>query len=279
MTPTPAPLRPETLVAADAVVRALELTDGRAGHSRITAKGGRDLVTATDLAVEDAVRRFVSDALGTSVVGEERGGEAPADGAPYWLVDPVCGTRNFASGTPLFCVNLALVERGQIAIAAVGDPSTHEILVAERGGGAWALAQPAMAERAPGGATWRVLDTSAESRTIVIEDGKAAGARREHAARFIAGALRADRWDFRSLGTTLSLAYVATGRVSAYAVCFASAIHTAAGSLLVTQAGGALSDLEGRPWTLESDSLLAAATPALHRELLDLARATGDAVR
>ncbi len=254
--------RRETLVAIDAVERALDLARRGVGAADTTTKGGRDLVTATDVAVEDAVRSIVSHALGSLVVGEERGGEAPADGSPCWLVDPICGTRNFASGMPLYCVNLALVEGDQVTVAVVGDPSTDEIHVAERGRGAWALKDGAR----------RALTTNDESRTIVIEDGKSTGARREHAAQFTAAAIRADRWDFRSLGTTLALSYLAAGRISAYVVFWASAIHTGAGSLLVTEAGGILSDIDGRPWTIHSDSVVASANPGLHHELLDLAR-------
>lgn len=255
--------RRETRVAVDAVGRALDLARRRVGADAITSKGGRDLVTATDVAVEDSIRAMVSDAVGFPVVGEERGGEAPPDGSPYWLVDPICGTRNFASGNPLYCVNLALVEDGQITLAVVGDSSTGEIHVAERGGGAWANT-----DGSP-----RPLTTSGESRTIIVELGRASGSRREHAARFAAGAIRADRWDLRALGTTLSLAYVAAGRVAAYVLFATSAVHTGAGSLLVTEAGGVLSDIDGRPWTVQSDSIVASADPRLHRELLDLTRA------
>ena len=230
-------LRAETRQAIDAVSRALAIAAVRAGAHDVTVKSGRDLVTATDVAVEDAVRDLLAGDRGLPVVGEERGGDAPADGSAYWVLDPICGTRNFASGTPLYCVNLALVEGGQVTASAVGDPSTGEILVAERGRGAWAF----------GGDTCRRLAASAESRTIVVEDGKSAGARREHAARFTADAIRADRWDFRSLGTTLALPYVAAGRVSAYVVFVVTSTHTAAGSLLVAEAGGTVSDIDGRP--------------------------------
>ena len=75
----------------------------------------------------------------------------------------------------------------------------------------------------------------------------------------------------RALSTTLSLPYLAAGRISAYVLFWASAIHTGAGSLLVTEAGGTLSDIDGRPWTIRSDSVIASATPDLHAELLDLA--------
>ena len=254
--------RRETVVAIGAVERALELARRGVGAKDITSKGARDVVTATDVAVEDAVRGIVHDALGFPVIGEERGGTATADGSPYWLVDPICGTRNYASGIPLYCVNLALVEGGHVTAAVVGDRSTGEIDVAERGRGAWALKDGAR----------RRLITSDESRTIVVEDGKSKGARREHAARFTAAVMRADRWDFRSLGTTVAFPYLAAGRISAYVVFRVSAIHAGAGSLLVTEAGGTLSDIDGRAWTIHSDSVVASATPDLHQEMLDLAK-------
>jgi myo-inositol-1(or 4)-monophosphatase len=256
--------RSETLKAIDAVAQALELAERGVGAGDITSKGGRDVVTPTDVAVEDAVRDLLTEALGLAVVGEERGGDVPADGVPYWLVDPICGTRNFASGTPLYCVNLGLVEGDRVTVAVVGDPSTGEIALAERGRGAWALKDGAR----------RQLTTSDESLTIVIEDGKSKGARREHAAQFIAEAIRADRWDFRSLGSTLALPYLAAGRISAYVVFWVSAVHAGPGSLLVTEAGGTLSDIDGQPWTIHSDSIVVSANRDLHQELLNLARAT-----
>jgi myo-inositol-1(or 4)-monophosphatase len=253
-------LRPETLVAVEAVERALAIARRGVTLEEITAKGDRDLVTAADVAVEDAVRRIVAESLGHAAVGEERGGEAPAGRAPYWLVDPICGTRNYASGIPLYCVNLALVEDGEVTVAVVGDPSTDGIDVTERGRGAWRLTGDAR----------RRLTTSAASRTIVVEDGKSKGDRRAQAARFIAAAVRADRWDFRSLGTTLSSPYVAAGRIAAYVVFWVSALHSAAGSLLISEAGGTVSDIEGRPWTIRSDSLVGSANLDLHEELLAL---------
>lgn len=250
--------RAETGVAIEAVTRALGIARRGAGAGAITPKDGRDLVTATDLAVEDAIRGVLSG----PVIGEERGGHAPADGSAHWLLDPICGTRNFASGIPLYCVNLALVEGGEVTVAVVGDASTGGIDVAERGGGAWRLTAGAR-ER---------LTTRDDSRTIVVEDGKSKGDRRERAARFTAAAIRADRWDVRSLGTTLSSPYVAAGRVAAYVVFLVSALHAGAGTLLITEAGGVVSDIDGRPWTIESDSLVGSANRPLHDELIDLTR-------
>ena len=261
MTKPPDGYRPETIVAIDAAQRALASARSGVGSEDITSKGKRDIVTATDIAVEDAVRGIMSEALGLPVIGEERGGEASADGSPYWLVDPICGTRNFASGIPLYCVNIALVEDDQVTVAVVGDPSTGEIDVAERGRGAWAMKD----------GTRSRLTASDESGIIVIEDGHSQGARRQRAAQFTAGAILADRWDLRTLSTTLSLSYVAAGRVAAYVLFWASAVHAGAGSLLAAEAGATVSDVDGRPWTIHADSIVASANADLHRDLLGLA--------
>ena len=95
------------------------------------------------------------------------------------LLDPICGTRSFAPGIPLYCVNLALVEGDEVTVAVVGDPSTGEIAVAERARGAWGLKD---------GARHR-MTASDVSRTIVAEDGKSKDHRREQAARFTAAAV------------------------------------------------------------------------------------------
>jgi myo-inositol-1(or 4)-monophosphatase len=250
------------LVGLEAVERGLEVARGRVGAGDVAFKGARDLVTATDVAVEDTIRHVLGDTLRFPVVGEEGGGEASADGGSYWLVDPICGTRNFASGIPLYCVNVALVENDEVALGVVGDPSTGEIHVAERAHGAWALR----------GEEQRRLVVSDESQTIVIEGSHndPEPARRERAAASVAGAIRAFRWDIRALSTTLALAYVAAGRVAAYVLFSASALHVAPGSVLAAEAGAVVSDIDGRPWTIRSESIVASATPALHDDLLAL---------
>lgn len=230
----------------------------------VVVKGVRDIATGTDIAVEDAIRASLTAAFDIPIVGEERGGQAPADGSAYWLIDPICGTTNFAWGTPLFCVNIALVERGNVTIAVVGDTTRGEISVAERGRGAWALKQGML----------QALTCTATSEVIVLDDAASKGQRRAHAARFIAAAISADRWSYRSLGTTLALPYLAAGRVAAYGAFLATALHSAAGCLLVTEAGGVISDVFGNPWTLESDTLLSAATPELHSDLVGLSLAS-----
>ena len=238
------------------------MTRARAGADDIELKGARDLVTATDVAVEETIRGALTQGSEIAVVGEETGGASEA--TSFWLIDPICGTRNFASGLPLYCVNVALVENDAVAAAVVGDPSANAIHVAEPGGGAWVLA----------GEDAHRLRVSDASETIVIEDSHADPdpSRRDRAANAVAGAIRAFRWDIRALSTTLALPYVAAGRVSAYVLFWTSALHVAAGSLLATEAGAVISDINGAPWTIRSDSIIASATPGLHADLLEISR-------
>ena len=257
-------MRPELAAALPAVDVALGIMAGRVGADRISSKGGRDLATATDVAVEDAVR---AELLGREpawpVVGEERGGEVLPD-RPYWLVDPICGTRNFASGLPMYTVNLALVEDGRVTLGVVGDGASGDRYVAERGHGARVITTTRPSSRP--------LRASDRSETISLDVGAAeAGPHTAHAANFARAAILSNRWYIRMFGSTLAFAHVAAGRTSAHLIFKSSSpVHTAAGCLLIEEAGGLVTDLAGRPWDLTTRGLLAAASPDLQRELLRL---------
>jgi myo-inositol-1(or 4)-monophosphatase len=266
MDANPIALDSATLTAVEAVRGALRLATESAGSTEVHAKDGRDVVTDADVAAEAAIRQVLTKRTGLPVVGEEHGGQVPADGSACWLVDPICGTRNYASGMPLWSVNVALAERGTVIAAVVGDASTQQVNVAQRGRDAWSLCDRSLAR----------LTTSEGSRTILVEDGKSAGGRRSLAARFAATVIRADRWDFRSFGSTMSLASIAAGRASGYVTFWLdSGVHAAAGSLLVTEAGGTVSDIAGDQWRLESDSILATASPSMHSDVLSLIASSG----
>lgn len=252
-----------TLAAADAARAGLARARQGTGAVRDKAGRARDVVTDADVAVEDLLRASLEASSGLPVVGEERGGTTPADGA-YWLVDPICGTRNFASGIPLFAVNLALVESGVITLAAVGDGSTGQVLVAERGAGAWRLGDGG-AER---------LSASLDSRVVAVGGWPLGTGVRRRAAALVGALIEGDRYDVRVLATTLGLAYVAAGRVAADVYLGASPLHFGAGALLAAEAGATVSDLDGSPFSVASTSLVAAASAALHEELLALLAAS-----
>jgi len=109
---------------------------------------------------------------------------------------------------------------------------------------------------------------------VVLDDVKALDPRRPHLAALMAAAISLDRWDFRTLSTTLGMAYLASGRVNAYVALRAGPVHGAAGTLLAQEAGATVTDIAGQPWTVETDSLVAASTPVLHAEVLALVGAS-----
>ena len=254
-------MRLETEAAIRAATIAQRIADSRQGVERITSKGGIDLVTGSDVACEDAIRTELMRSFPEyPVIGEERGGK-PVDDKPYWLVDPICGTRLFASDIPLYCTNIAFVDRGVVTAAAIGVGRTGEVLFAEDGSGAW-MRTAGNDQR---------LSVGDHSNTIWI-DGKS-----ERAADTVRRAILLQRWYVSLFPSSLSYAYLALGRISGI-VHFGlpssdrhGSVHTAAGCFVASEAGASVTDLDnGEPWGLETHSLLLAATPALHEDLRGL---------
>lgn len=220
-------MREETVTAIRAVKLAQKIADSRAGADQITSKGGIDLVTAADVACEDAIRAELLRAFPDyPVIGEERGGD-PVQGKPYWLVDPICGTRHYASNIPLYCHNVALVEDGDVTAAAIGIGRSEEILYAEKGKGGFIF-------RTAGGE--RRLSVSDRSNAIWIDGGP-------RVADVLRQAVLAKRWYVWMYSTTLSFAHLADGRITGILhlgpprIPRAGSVHFAAGCLVASEAG------------------------------------------
>jgi fructose-1,6-bisphosphatase/inositol monophosphatase family enzyme len=250
-------LRAETEAAIRSVSIAIAIADSREGADEVDSKGGIDIVTATDVRCEDAIRGELARAFpGCAIVGEERGGTAPESGN-YWLVDPICGTRPYASNVPLYCTNIALVEGGEVTAAAVAIGCTGEVLYAEQGGGAWL--RDAKGDRP--------IRASEESNTIWI------GTQTELGANVVRNALLLRRWYVWQFSSSLGYAYLAAGRIAGivHLSPSLSAVHTAAGCFISREAGAVVTDLDsGGPWTLATRAFLLGATPIIHGELQEL---------
>ncbi len=252
-------MRPETQTAIRAAGIAQRIADSRVGADHITSKGGIDLVTDTDLACEDAIRSELNRSFPDyAVVGEERQG-TPRPGRPYWLVDPICGTRPFASNIPLYCTNIALVEDGEVTTAAIGIGKTGEILYAAKGGGA----------RLRLDANDQPIRVSDSSNTVWI-DGNT-----DETANATKRALLLKRWYVWRFSSSLAYAYVALGRIAGV-IQFSShppadaygSVHAAAGCFIARESGAIVTDLDdGRPWRLTTASFLMASGSELHEEL------------
>jgi len=249
--------RRETTVAISVAKAALAIA--RRGTGDIRFKVGRDVVTDADEAVEDLVRSELERTCGFVVVGEERGGKQPSND-PYWLLDPICGTRNFASGIPLFSTNIALVENSELTVAVVADASTGTIYAAELASGAWEM----------GASSATPVRVNGDNRIVNIDGWPNAGPQRVRAAHILANAVQRDQFDVRSLSTTLGLAYVAAGRIASQILLSTPALHAAAGVLLVKEAGGIVTDVDGKEWSIDSASVIASADPELHAALVTM---------
>jgi fructose-1,6-bisphosphatase/inositol monophosphatase family enzyme len=227
--------------------------------------GGRsDIVTATDPAIERAVSAILRTAYPDhGLLGEETGGEAGESGW-LWVIDPIDGTRNFSRGIPLVFFNLALAYNGRPVLGLTADPLRDEVFYAEAGGGATLNGVPLRAHDAP---------TLAEAILCVdlgLDDA------RGRALLMTLHDLFPGVQAVRIVGSAaLGLAYVAAGRVDAYIHPSPYAWDLAPGMLLVTEAGGTASQLDGTPLTLGSRSVVASG-PAVHAELVERFRHVAD---
>jgi len=255
-------LRPEATAAAAAVRVALAVVAAREDADTVVEKGRFDLATGTDLASQDAIREILMRAHPEhAFVGEESGFDVAVGDRSHWLVDPICGTRNFASRIPLYAVNVALVVDRVVVVAAVGDGAHGEVFVAERGRGAW---------RDESGALTRIA-VDPKSTVVTLDPGRPGGPATDLAAATLAALVRASRWELRVLGSSLDLAYLAAGRLGAVRhFSRIPPLHFAAGTLLVSEAGGVVSDGRGAPWTIDAEGLIATSTPELRDALLGI---------
>lgn len=251
-------MRHETEVAIRAVEKAIKMADSRVGADKITSKGGIDLVTNTDIMCEDVIRAELTGAFpDCSIVGEERGG-SPSEDKPYWLVDPICGTRPYASNVPLYCTNVALVENDMVTVAAIGLGKSGETMYAERDAGAY-------------------LRTVDGEQRIEVNDSSNTlwlAGRGERAGNVVRDAMVLGKWYIWQFSSSIAYPYVAAGRISGL-VHFSehlSSVHTAAGCFVAEQAGAIVTGVDGSPWSLAKRSYILASTPALHSELMELVK-------
>jgi myo-inositol-1(or 4)-monophosphatase len=175
-------------------------------------------------------------------------------------VDPICGTRPFASNIPLYCTNVALVEDGEVTLAAIGIGRTGEVLYAERGRGS----------RLKVAGTDAQIATGDKSDTIWI-DGNT-----EQAADALKTIVLLKRWYVWKFSSSVAYAYLALGRIAAVlqfsftksTIAPYGSVHSAAGCFIAREAGAIVTDLnDGSPWKLATQSFLMASTVKLHEDL------------
>ena len=223
-----------------------------------------DLVTQADLASQETITGILLNAFPDHViVGEEgQAGHDTASGEGFrWIIDPVDGTTNFVHRVPHYAVSLALEHQGNVLVGAVFDPNANECFMAARGRGATLNGQPTTVSQvatltdslAAVGFPYDVTRESPDLRVFLEAAVKCQAVRRTGSA-------------------ALNLAYLAAGRFDLYWSFSTHVWDMAAGVLLVSEAGGTVTGPDGGPLELDTGQFMAAATPELHAELLDMVR-------
>jgi myo-inositol-1(or 4)-monophosphatase len=252
----------ETQAAIDAAQAAGQILLRQFGRPRgLRFKGAKDPVTEADTTAERCIRRRLAHQFPRiGFLGEEGNRVEGPDGR--WIVDPLDGTIAFVAGLPFFAVCIALEQADGLRSAVLFLPRLDELFVAERGRGAWV-----------NGRRIRVRQTRRLGDAVVAlwHDDSVWGNRalRERIAR-----LALQVRNVRIFGAGYGLAGVAAGRLDAYWEQSAHPWDIAAGALLVQEAGGRVTTGAGRPLTLDSPTILAAA-PAMHGRIARALNAAG----
>ncbi len=232
-----------------------------AGRFTVREKGPADLVTEADLASQAAIRSALLDRFPNhGFLAEEENASIPSRDDGYrWIVDPLDGTTNYVHGLPNYCVSIALEQHGKVLVATVYDPTAQECFTAVAGGGAFLNGKPlkvSAVERVSQALVAASLPTQVERESLEI-------------AAFVEILLAAQA--VRRLGSAaLNLCYVAAGRLDAY---WATATHcwdVAAGVLMVQEAGGVVTNLEGGELDLMRPRFVAASGRPLAAQLCEL---------
>jgi myo-inositol-1(or 4)-monophosphatase len=239
-----------------------------AGHRAESAvpKKGDDFATEIDLAIERQVAAALLEATGIEVHGEEFGGAA-VDSPWVWVLDPIDGTFNYAAGSPMASILLALLHDGEPVAGLTWLPFTGERYTAVAGG-------PLMKSDAP----QRSLAPAKLAEVLVGVGTFNANSRGRFPGRWrlaVIAELSRVSSRLRMHGSTgIDLAYVADGILGAAIIFGGQVWDHAAGVALVRAAGGIVTTLGGESWTPTSRSVLAAA-PGVHAEITEILRRAG----
>jgi myo-inositol-1(or 4)-monophosphatase len=250
------------VAAARKAARGLRRDFGEVEKLQVSLKGPANFVSAADHRAEETLRAELAKARpGYGFLGEEGGRQEGSDKTHCWIVDPLDGTTNFLHGIPHFAISIGLEREGTMVAGVVYNPINEELFVAERGKGAFVNDQ-----RLRVAARRRLPEAVIACGLPHLGRGDLAQFRKEFTAvqEKVAG--------IRRFGAaTLDLAWIAAGRIDAYWERNLSPWDMAAGLLLVREAGGFASDLDGGDDMFAKREILAG-NETMQREILALIR-------
>lgn len=239
--------------AGEIIIRHMEQVD----HLKITAKSNNDFFSEVDIKAEQAIISTIHKAYPEHGIIAEESGFQEGNGEAVWIIDPLDGTSNYLHGFPFFAVSIALQVKGRIEHGVIYDPLRHECFAASRGRGA-RLNDRRIRVSNQTQLSAALLGTGIPTRDMGV------------AQRYLPGfeALMGKCAGMRRTGSAaLDLAYLACGRVDGFWELGLRPWDIAAGSLLIREAGGLISDLQGGDDFLKNGDVVAG-TPKVFKSLL-----------
>jgi myo-inositol-1(or 4)-monophosphatase len=248
--------------AARKAGRSLKRDFGEVEKLQVSLKGPANFVSAADRRAEEILYAELAKVRpGYGFLGEEGGIREGTDKSHTWIVDPLDGTTNFLHGIPHFCISIALAREGTVVAGLIYNPANDEFFTAERGKGAFfndRRIRVAARKRLSEAVVCCGLphlgrgDLALFRREFSVVQEKVAGLRRFGSA-------------------ALDLAYIAAGRFDAYWERNLSPWDFAAGVVIVREAGGFVTDLDGNERTMEPGDIIAG-NETMHREVMGLVK-------
>ncbi len=242
------------LTAAEAAAQ--EILHYYRGDFEVELKADQTPVTVADRKAEEIIRGILLGEFPDHGFFGEEGGKEQADAEYLWLVDPIDGTKSFVAGYGMFSTQIALMHHGRLVLGVSSAPAAGEIAWASRRGGAWLDSSPVRVSDKT-----LLRDASISTGNLQTMAGSSQWAR--------LGEILAQVNRTRGYGDYYHFHRLAAGQLDAVIESDVNILDIAALSVIVEEAGGIFTDLQGHPPGLDTTSVLAAA-PGLHPQLLEM---------
>ena len=225
------------------------------GNFSVTIKADRTPVTQADVECEQAIRKIILEAFPEHGFFGEETGKTAADAENLWLVDPIDGTKGFVRQYPFFSTQIALMRKGELVLGVSNGTMFDELAFAERGRGAWMSGEKLTVSNID--AVEHAAISTGNLKSLAGGDGW---------TRLGDVVAKADR--IRGYGDFYHYHLLAAGKIEAVIESDVNILDIAALAVIVEEAGGVFTDLNGDRPDLETRSVLAA-NPNLHSKLLE----------
>jgi len=220
-----------------------------------------DIFTQVDIDVENFIvseikKRFPQD----RILAEENHADTVIQKGRIWIIDPICGTNNFSRGIKNFCTNIALVDNNQLIASCVIDHSQNDYL--------WSIGNGEIYVNT----NLFQLSEKRFNTLIEVDFGSVVSVdkkQQEKHNRFLKKMITETNYYLISLNSSLGFAYVAIRKMDGFINIYNHPWDICASSFLIQQAGGVITDLTGKPWTLASVGAIAAKNKDIHKKLLE----------